>query len=111
MNLLTTGLSLVALGSGYSLTRPLSDPVQDQAAAVGQAALEASPACESSFDDLAEVPAGEFDPLSIPMEDGIVWYGTWEGAMAERDRTGKPILLHFGSPRRPKDMVCVPGAW
>lgn len=100
MNLLTAELSLVvALGSGYSLT---NDPAPDE-----PGASEASPACV----DLSEVPAGEFDPLSVPLEDGIVWYGTWEDALAERDRTGKPVAVHFGSPRRPKDFVCVPGAW
>ena len=107
MKLLTAGLSLVVtLASGYSLTIPFSDPAEDESTV---AALEASPGCDEL--NLLEVPAGEFDPASVPMEDGIVWYGTWEGAMAERDRTGKPVLLHFGSPRRPQDMVCVPGAW
>jgi hypothetical protein len=103
VNLLTAALTLVVpLGSGYALTLP--DPAKDDGAAT-----KSRPACD--FDNLAEVPLGEFDPLSVPMENGIVWYGTWEAAMAERDRTGKPVLLHFGSPRRPKDMVCVPGAW
>lgn len=60
---------------------------------------------------LAEVPEGEDDPLSVPMTDGIVWYGTWEGAMAEKERTGKPVMLHFGSPRCPKKGVNVPGTW
>ena len=107
MKLLTAGLSLVVtLTSGHSLAIQLSDPAEDEATV---AALEASPECDES--SLLEVPAGEFDPASVPMEDGIVWYGTWEGAMAERDRTGKPVLLHFGSPRRPKEKVCVPGAW
>lgn len=94
MQLLTAGLSLVAaLSSGYS----------------SEGDETASPACDEL--NFLEVPAGEFDPASVPMEDGIVWYGTWEDAMAEMDRTGKPVALHFGSPRRPKDEVCVPGAW
>jgi len=59
----------------------------------------------------SEVEPGEFDPLTIPFENGIVWYGTWEGAMAEKERTGKPVMLHFGSPRCPKQKVCVPGTW
>lgn len=102
MKLLIAGSSLaVALASGTSPIRP-SDPA---AAAEEQSAHT----CEAP--NLDEVPAGEFDPLSVPQEDGIVWYGTWEGAMAEKERTGKPILLHFGSPRRPTKQVCVPGAW
>ena len=108
MNLLSAELSLVvALGSAYSVTPP-SDPTEDKAAA-----SEAAAKCgaSSSADRYLEVPAGEFDPASVPMEDGIIWYGTWEDAMAEMNRTGKPVLLHFGSPRRPKDKVCVPGAW
>ena len=59
----------------------------------------------------AEVDKGTFDPLTIPFEDGIVWYGTWEDAMAEKERTGKPVMLHFGSPRCPSGDVCVPGTW
>lgn len=60
----------------------------------------------------AEVPKGEADPLSVPMTDGIVWYGTWEAAMAEKERTGRPVMLHFGSPRAPSEQtVCVPGMW
>ena len=51
--------------------------------------------------------ATETDPLSIPVTNGIVWYGTWEDAMAEKERTGKPVMLHFGSPRCQN----VPGVW
>lgn len=108
MNLLTAELSLVViLSSGYSPVGHVSDPAEDEAATV--AAPETTPACDEP--NFLEVPAGEFDPASVPMEDGIVWYGTWEDAMAEKERTGKPVALHFGSPRRPKDYVCVPGAW
>lgn len=59
----------------------------------------------------SEVELGEADPLSIPVTDGIVWYGTWEDAMAEKERTGKPVMLHFGSPRCPSKGVNVPGTW
>ena len=59
----------------------------------------------------AEVEAGKFDPLTVPRASGIVWYGTWEAAMDEVERTGKPVMLHFGSPRCPKETVCVPGTW
>ncbi|MHC4376140.1 MAG: thioredoxin domain-containing protein [Planctomycetota bacterium] len=60
---------------------------------------------------LEEVQPGDFDPLSLAVADGIVWYGTWEAAMAEYERTGKPVMLHFGSPRCPDNEVCVPGTW
>ena len=59
--------------------------------------------------DFEYVDEGEFDPASVPVSDGIVWYGTWEDAMAEKERTGKPIMLHMGSPRCPT--TCVPGTW
>ena len=61
--------------------------------------------------DLREVEPGGEDPLSIPVTDGIVWYGTWEDAMAEKERTGKPVMLHFGSPRCPEGGCYVPGTW
>ena len=60
---------------------------------------------------LEEVEPGAFDPLTVPMANGIVWYGTWEDAMAEKERTGKPVMVHFGSPRCPNGTVCVPGTW
>lgn len=45
----------------------------------------------------------------LPVSDGIVWYGTWEDAIAEMERTGKPVMLHMGSPRERN--TCVPGTW
>ena len=30
----------------------------------------------------AQVEPGGNDPLSVPVTDGIVWYGTWEDAIA-----------------------------
>ena len=38
---------------------------------------------------------------------GAVWYGLWEDAVAESERTGKPLLIHLGSPRHLR--VC--GVW
>lgn len=58
-----------------------------------------------------EVAIGGKDPLSQPVPGGIVWYGTWEDAIAEVERTGKPLMLHFGSPRCPEQGVNVPGTW
>ena len=84
-------------------------------APVQEPAKEGAPAAKPEDPDYAElyaeVEAGKEDPLSIPMTDGIVWYGTWEDAMAEKERTGKPVMLHFGSPRCPIKGVSVPGAW
>ena len=55
------------------------------------------------------VPESEQDPSGVPVQDGIIWYGTWETAMAERARTGKPVMLHMGSPRDRETRV--PGYW
>ncbi len=35
------------------------------------------------------------------------WYGLWEDAVAESKRTGKPLLVHMGSPRH----IRVSGVW
>lgn len=37
----------------------------------------------------------------------VNWYGLWEDAVAEAERTGKPLLIHMGSPRH----IRVPGVW
>jgi hypothetical protein len=47
------------------------------------------------------------DPLTTAIPNGIVWYGKWEDAVAEMNRTGRPILLHFGSPQ----VMNVCGVW
>ena len=52
---------------------------------------------------------GADDPHTRPYDDGVVWYGVWEDAMAEVARTGKPIMLHMGCPRERN--TCVPGTW
>jgi len=75
-------------------------------AAQDPATTSSKPADEFDFEYVEE---GEFDPASVPVVDGIVWYGTWEDAMAEKERTGKPVMLHMGSPRCPT--TCVPGTW
>jgi len=59
--------------------------------------------------DYEWVEEGGDDPACIPVTDGIVWYGTWEAAMAEMERTGKPVMLHMGSVR--DRTTCVPGVW
>lgn len=45
--------------------------------------------------------------LEVPSTEGIAWFGTWEGGLAEAERTGRPILLMSAAPQ------ChgVPGMW
>lgn len=45
-------------------------------------------------------PQGEVVGSGVPAakRDAIAWYGTWEGAKAEAQRTGKPILLVSAAP-------------
>ena len=57
--------------------------------------------------DFCELVVTREDVLARPRADGIVWYGVWRDAVAEVERTGKPMLLHFGSPR----CMEVPGVW
>ena len=37
----------------------------------------------------------------------IAWHGTWQGGLAEAERTGKPILLVSAAPQCHN----VPGVW
>ena len=37
----------------------------------------------------------------------IAWHGTWQGGLAEAQRTGKPIMLVSGVPQ----CHSVPGVW
>ena len=49
-------------------------------------------------------------PLAVhepPSEAGIAWFGTWEGALAEAERTGRPILFQSAAPQCQN----VPGVW
>ena len=45
--------------------------------------------------------------VEVPTGPGIAWFGTWEGGLAEAERTGRPILLMSAAPQ------ChgVPGMW
>ena len=45
--------------------------------------------------------------VSVNYPAGVAWWGTWDGALAEAKRTGKPILLLSAAPQ------ChgVPGIW
>lgn len=51
--------------------------------------------------------AGDIGPRAEPEAAGIAWFGTWDGALAEATRTGRPILLMSAAP------ACreVPGVW
>jgi len=42
-----------------------------------------------------------------PSAGKIAWFGTWQGGLAEAQRTGKPILLTSGAPQCHN----VPGVW
>lgn len=106
MELTLASLCLAAL-------TPATTALLPQADAPPAVAVEAAASDETPYvHDFEFVPAGEFDPASVPLEDGIAWYGTWEDAMAEKERTGKPVMLHMGSPRCPaKSGHRVPGTW
>ena len=39
--------------------------------------------------------------------DKIAWHGTWQGGLAEAQRTGKPIMLVSAAPQ----CHSVPGVW
>mgnify|MGYP003631368712 FL=1 len=96
--------SLLAVAVGLT---SCSSPEDDRT--VAQAETPADPYADQVGKDFEWVEEGEFDHASIPVLDGVVWYGTWEAAMAEQERTGKPVMLHMGSPRCRN--TCVPGAW
>lgn len=108
-----------------------ASPVQDAAAPDPAASAEPSarPAPHYLDDDPLALDAlahGMLDPSSVDshcafcdrvvtaddaeasaVEQGIVWYGVWEDAVAEVERTGRPLLVHFGSPR----VMQVCGVW
>lgn len=49
-------------------------------------------------------------PLEVheePEGAGIAWFGTWDQALAEAQRTGRPILFHSAAPQ----CQSVPGVW
>lgn len=93
-------LCLALTGSMTSFQTPGEDP---------PGAVDKGQESSEYVHDFEYVEEGEFDPASVPVSDGIVWYGTWEDAMAEKERTGRPVMLHMGSPRNPT--TCVPGTW
>lgn len=52
-------------------------------------------------------PPGPVEVQEVPTEPGIAWFGTWEAALAEAKRTGRPILFHSAAPKCQN----VPGVW
>lgn len=51
--------------------------------------------------------AAQTESLAVPDQSGIAWFGRWEDARAEAQRTGRPILLMSAAPR----CSGVPGMW
>lgn len=99
---LSIGIAALSLGS-LAGTLSTSTWPQEQKA-------DAPKAINASYvHDFERVEEEDTDPASLPVKDGIVWYGTWEEAMKERERTGMPVMLHMGSPRDRSTRV--PGAW
>lgn len=99
--MISLSLALVLTGAAF--------PAAHESATASSQPQDASKQSTKDDFDFEYVEEGEFDPASVPVVDGIVWYGTWEDAMAEKERTGKPVMLHMGSPRCPT--TCVPGTW
>ena len=52
------------------------------------------------------VSAGQ-DAAVKQKAEKIVWHGTWQGGLAEAERTGKPIMLVSAAPQ----CHSVPGVW
>jgi len=50
---------------------------------------------------------GPLDVHEVPEGPGIAWFGTWDGALAEAKRTGRPILFMSAAPQ----CQSVPGVW
>ena len=50
---------------------------------------------------------GPLETHTAPESAGIAWFGTWDGALEEAKRTGRPILLMSAAPH----CRSVPGVW
>ncbi|MBC8262274.1 MAG: hypothetical protein H8E43_10695 [Planctomycetia bacterium] len=57
--------------------------------------------------DDSKVTSDDSKVTSNQFPNGIAWYGTWEAAKSEAERTGKPILLLSAAPQ----CQGVPGIW
>lgn len=85
-------------------------PLQLLAAAL--LALGALPAPLSAQAGPQQPPAGARPPGPLPVheeptEPGIAWFGTWSEALAEAQRTGRPLLFMSAAPQCSR----VPGVW
>ncbi len=54
-----------------------------------------------------EAQRGPVDVHVAPTEPGIAWFGTWDAALAEAKRTGRPMLFLSAAPH----CSGVPGVW
>ena len=61
----------------------------------------------SAFDNKLLETSDDSKVTSNQFPNGIAWYGTWEAAKSEAERTGKPILLLSAAPQ----CQGVPGIW
>ena len=61
----------------------------------------------SAFDNKLLQTSDDSKVTSNQFPNGIAWYGTWEVAKSEAERTGKPILLLSAAPQ----CQGVPGIW
>ncbi|MBM4013453.1 MAG: hypothetical protein FJ293_00600 [Planctomycetes bacterium] len=52
-------------------------------------------------------PPGPLPIHEEPAEPGIAWFGTWSEALAEAERTGRPLLFMSAAPQCSR----VPGVW
>lgn len=50
---------------------------------------------------------GQDDVVAAPTTGGIAWFGRWDDAKAEAERTGRPILLMSAAPQ----CSGAPGMW
>lgn len=67
----------------------------------------AEPAAPQQRRGQADRPKGPLDEHVEPEAPGIAWFGTWDGALAEAKRTGRPILFMSAAPQ----CSGVPGVW
>ncbi|MEZ6014140.1 MAG: hypothetical protein R3F49_03425 [Planctomycetota bacterium] len=52
-------------------------------------------------------PTGPLEVHEPPASAGIAWFGTWDAALAEAERTGRPMLFMSAAPQCQN----VPGVW
>ncbi|MBM3988300.1 MAG: hypothetical protein FJ294_10150 [Planctomycetes bacterium] len=55
----------------------------------------------------SERPPGPLPIHEQPTEPGIAWFGTWSEALAEAERTARPMLFMSAAPQCQR----VPGVW